>query len=75
MILLRHFEDILFLLCNYCLINCDTNLSHISQALKTVLPFYEAIQINKNENKKTCTDVKDAPLNIYKKILRHTHLH
>ena len=60
---------------NYCLINCDTNLSHISQALKTVLPFYEAIQINKNENKKTCTDVKDAPLNIYKKILRHTHLH
>ena len=53
----------------------STNLSHNSQTLKTVLQFYEAIQINKNENKKTCTDVKDAPLNIYKKILRHTHLH
>ena len=49
----------------------STNLSHNSETLKAVLLFYEAIQINKNENKKTCTDVKDAPLNIYKKILRH----
>ena len=56
--------------------NCDTNLSHNSQTLKTVLPFYEAIQTHKNENKKTCKpDVKDAPLNIYKKIVRHTHPH